>query len=180
MSSLQREQWKPIPEFPRYEVSNFGRVRFAGGVRANRWGEYIAPPKMLTCHPYEGYRKVSLYKGKKKFTRRVCRLVLMAFHGCPSGGQECNHKNGDRSDDRIENLEWVTKSENGLHRSRVLGNVPCKGERHPKARLTVGDVKFIREQNKAGVSQRALARQFETNQGHISAIVTRRIWRSVK
>lgn len=64
-----------------------------------------------------GYLTVSV----NNETLLVHRLVLMAFKGAPLAGQEANHLNGDKHDNRAENLEWTTRAGNELHAYRVLG-----------------------------------------------------------
>ena len=95
--------------YTRYEVSNLGRVRNAHTERVLR------PRKRRT-----GYLQVALYyKGKDKECD-VHNLVATAFVEGWREGLEVNHKNGVKTDNRAENLEWVTASENRQHASDVL------------------------------------------------------------
>jgi hypothetical protein len=100
------EYWADVDGEWGYEVSNLGRVRsFAGGE--------LKPWTLKT-----GYLQVKLHKRK---AYSVHRLVAKAF--CPGfrEGLFVNHKNGIRTDNRAENLEWVTHQQNLLHSYRVLG-----------------------------------------------------------
>jgi len=94
--------WKDIPGF-NYQINEFGEVR-------NRFGK-ILKPKIVK------YSCISLYLGNRKYYQcsNVGRLVLMAFVGIEEG-KECNHKDGNKLNNHISNLEWVTKSENCKHR----------------------------------------------------------------
>ena len=95
--------------YTRYEVSNQGRVRNA------HTGLVLRPRKVS-----HGYRKVTLcYKGQQKHCL-VHALVATAFVEGWREGLEVNHKNGVKTDNRAENLEWVTASENKQHASDVL------------------------------------------------------------
>ena len=95
--------------FTRYEVSNLGRVRNA------LTGLVLRPRKVS-----HGYRKVTLfYKGQQKHCY-VHNLVATAFVEGWREGLEVNHKNGVKTDNRAENLEWVTSSENHQHAHDVL------------------------------------------------------------
>lgn len=104
------EQWRDIPGYEgQFQVSNLGRLR---AVRV----------KLL--NPYKtrsGYLIGVLCIGNKKIRHGVHRFVAQAFLPNPDGKEQVNHKNGNKEDNRVENLEWVTCQENNLHRCRVLG-----------------------------------------------------------
>ena len=103
-------EWRPVVGLEeRYEVSNVGRIR-----RIMRDG----PPRLLkpVRHP-AGYLHVNLSDGgrRRRSHHLIHRLVATAFIGpCPEN-YECNHKNGDKTDNRVENLEWCSHKENMLH-----------------------------------------------------------------
>lgn len=94
-----------------YKVSNMGNVY---SYRLNR--------NMKLQDSTWGYYRVSLVKNGKKQCVCVHKLVAEAFIPNPENKEQVNHKNGDRKDNRVENLEWVTRSENVLHRYRVLNH----------------------------------------------------------
>ena len=93
------EIWKEIPSFERYQVSNMGNIR-----RGNK----LLTPGLDT----DGYRQVNLYMNKKRYTRKVYRLVLNAFSPNIENKPQIDHINRIRIDDRLENLRWATSSEN--------------------------------------------------------------------
>lgn len=98
------EIWKDVPGYEgQYQVSDQGRVR-------NSKGLVMSPNRLL-----HGYLTVHLYKGGKHTRRVHCvhRLVLHAFTGVD--GQEANHLNNDRADNRLQNLEWCTRAQNVAH-----------------------------------------------------------------
>ena len=104
---IEGEQWAPVAGFfGRYSVSNLGRVRsvWGDGFRIMRPG----------VRPY-GYRCAVLSDGARQVGRYVHRLVALAFVPAVEGKPEVNHKDGDASNNRADNLEWVTRRENMEH-----------------------------------------------------------------
>jgi hypothetical protein len=113
------EVWMPIDEFVGiYEVSNIGRIRSLA--RTDTDGN---KRQGLLLHPSltpKGYLKVSLWTSNNRAERYVHRLVASAFIANHDNKPEVNHKDGDTKNNHHLNLEWVTTSENGKHRARVL------------------------------------------------------------
>lgn len=126
MSQEHEEVWKPIPGFPHYEASSMGRVRMLTHYEKtrNRWGEMTRRRngRILSIRP--GQNPQYLDCCILNHPRAVHRMVAMAFHGVPDDDLEVNHINGIKTDNRPENLEWVTASENELHSYHVLGKTP--------------------------------------------------------
>ena len=112
------EIWKPVKEFPEdYEVSNKGRVRSKDRVRHCSNGNVLnLKCKILhqTVHATYLYR-IRLCVNKVKYSRSVHRLVAEAFIPNPENKPEVNHKDGNRLNNNLENLEWNTKEENMAH-----------------------------------------------------------------
>jgi hypothetical protein len=109
------EEWRDIAGFQgRYQVSNFGRVRSFAHDKLN--GRVMK----ITFYP-NGYPKVTLGKGGPQAL--VHRLVAEAFVDGDTSLQ-VNHKNGVRSDCRVENLEWLSCSDNHRHSYRELSRKP--------------------------------------------------------
>lgn len=124
MNEQTSEIWKPVYGHEgKYEVSSLGRVRsLTWGCFGNkRKTPYI---KKVWMEP-KGYLRAKIVNRKAHF---VHRLVIEAFHGPSQKGMECAHLNGIRHDNRIENLKWVTPSENQMH--RVLHGTSNRGERN--------------------------------------------------
>lgn len=116
------EIWRKTPLSEFYEVSNEGRVRsLSRTVKCgHRGGTRQIPGKLLKPHVLiqSGYKQVIL-EGRNK--QSVHRLVALAFVPGHTEGLVVNHKNGDRQDNRPENLEWVTQAENNSHAYKQLG-----------------------------------------------------------
>ena len=99
-----QEVWKPIKGFEGlYEVSNLGNVRNTNG--------RLRKPFLI----HQGYLMIDLFHNYKRTHARVNRLVAEAFIPNPDKKTEVNHKNGSKTDNRAENLEWTSKSENMIH-----------------------------------------------------------------
>lgn len=117
------EIWKDIEGFEgMYQISNHGRVksleRFVyckSKTNPNRIKECIRK----TGSDKDGYHIVSLKKSQKTYIRKIHRLVATAFIPNPDHKEEVNHINGDKQDNRIDNLEWATTKENSRHRTRT-------------------------------------------------------------
>ena len=104
------ENWKPIMGFDSYEVSDLGRVRsvFNGATRVLK----------LELHKQTGYLRATLSaRGTtgKQYHRKVHRLVALAFLENPENKPEVNHKDANKMNCSVGNLEWVTSSENTVH-----------------------------------------------------------------
>ena len=131
------EEWRDIVGCDgHYQVSNFGRIKsFKFGVE-----------KILKPHHGKGdYCRVSLYEnGKlKKFLVHV--LVAKAFLPNPNNLPVVNHIDNVHSNNRVENLQWVTYSENQIHAWQIGAQKPLYGAKHPLAKLTQEQADYIRE-----------------------------------
>jgi hypothetical protein len=125
------ERWAPVANFPLYSVSELGRVR------RDATGLVLKPSRQR-----QGYLSVKLYAGGQPKRVSVHRLVADAFIPAMPGRVFVNHIDGDKSNNAVLNLEWVTHSENIAHANRT-GLMPV-GERHRFAKLTENEVRFIR------------------------------------
>lgn len=103
------EEWRPVVGFADYYVSNLGRIQ------STKWTK---PRIMKLGRDPAGYPSVQLCVKNRIHVRRVHRLVAEAFYGPRPDGYECRHLNGDKADNRLENLQWGTQSENVLDRVR--------------------------------------------------------------
>lgn len=182
--TLPNEIWREIPGYEgRYAASNLGRVKsLKRSIPRNGGSTMICESRLLAAAPDPaGYPGVWLgYPGRRTF--KVHTLVAAAFLGpCPAG-QEVNHKNGDKSDSRLENLEYVTSSQNKYHAFQSGLSKPrgVKGEAHPSARLSEQDVLRIRQLRRVrGTSLAVLATKFGVSVTTISSIVHRETWRHI-
>jgi HNH endonuclease len=105
-----------------------------------------------------GYVYIGITVNGKRYTRLLHRLVARTFIPNPLNLPEVNHKDGDKTNNRVHNLEWVSSSENQLHSNRVLKNQI--GSKANGAKLKEGDVLTIKELLDSGVSQTEVAKMF--------------------
>jgi len=170
------EIWKDVIGYEGlYQVSNLGRVmRVAGGMGATP-GRILKP-----WLQNGGYLQVTLSANDRRKVLSVHRLVAEALLERPSPAHnEVNHKNGVKSDPRVENLEWVTRKQNLAHRETILG-ISSKGEANGLAKLADEDVIEIRELYATGkYTQVELGEMFQVSFATISDIVRRETWQHI-
>jgi predicted transcriptional regulator YheO len=117
---MQNEVWKPIQGFEGiYEVSNFGRIKSLSRIVIGGKGkmQQVTEKILANTTDKKGYLVVRLCDSvnKKSGTFKVHRLVASAFILNKGNKQQVNHINAVKSDNRVENLEWVTPQENIEH-----------------------------------------------------------------
>lgn len=173
MTTEHIEEWHPIPAVadPAIDIGKFYEVSSLGNVRS------IEGKQRTPSMNDRGYLVVTLsaFGWNKAF--RVHRLVAAAFISNPLGKPEINHLSGDKTDNRVTNLEWATSEENIEH-AVAMGLVPS-GAGHASSILTPAAVRDIREQRAAGVKRKVLAEQYGVSIDTIKAVLTRRIWKNV-
>lgn len=122
MENNEEEVWRIIVDDidfkDSYMVSNFGRIKSLKRKINSRYGNYkTLPEKILSLNKDKNthYVSITLSLGLKRYTRSIHRLVAKAFLDNPENKCCVNHKDHDRTNNNLSNLEWVTKSENALH-----------------------------------------------------------------
>jgi len=170
---IAEEEWRPIFEYEGvYEVSSLGRVKRVAGCNSSKSGS------IRKSHVgNNGYVVMNLSKNGSVKGFSEHRLVTRAFLGpCPDGMQ-VNHKNGIRHDNRLENLEYLTPSDNARHSFRVLGRKPTRllGKKNGRSKLSMSQVTEIRKKALEGISYKELAKEFGVAYVTVSHIVIGRI-----
>lgn len=150
------EEWRHL--FGHYYVSNLGRIKGRHSIRKTQYGT-------------GGYPIVHI-KGK---TYSIHRLVAKAFLPPDSGRPMVNHKDGNKSNNRVDNLEWCTKSENALHAYRL--GLMCAPKTKNNAKISVEQVREIRASNEPS---RVLSVRYGLGVNSIQNIRARRTWGDVE
>lgn len=136
------EEWKLIPGYGgHYDASSLGRVRVKDRIirkphsRTGGMVDYFYPGRVLTLNNGKrGYWHAHIGIAGKRISLAAHRAVLFAFVGEPKEGEEACHCNGDKSDNRVENLRWDSHYENNQDRKRH-GTYP-RGESHPMSKFS--------------------------------------------
>ena len=179
--------WTPIPNSDNYEVNRAGEVRRLpvtqrvtmkdGTVRFRPKAGRVLKPRKHN----QGYRFVSItmLDGTTK-QRTIHSLVMETFVGPRPNGLWINHKNGDKTDNRLENLEYCTASDNQRH-AVATGLAPKPPLRRGtdndhKCKLTEDQVRQIRADYTNGAGIARMARQYAVGESTIRHIVQRTSW----
>ncbi len=142
-----KERWKPVAKdgfSDYYEVSNLGNVRrISGPTYTGRYRE----GRILSPAISRGYKMVIMHAYGEKHFDAIHRLVANAFLTKPLGNKtayyfQVNHKNGNKLDNRLCNLQWCTPKENMRH--AVANGLTKIGERHANSKLTEANIREIR------------------------------------
>lgn len=171
------ERWLPVVGYEGwYEVSNQGRVRRMRPSE-NTWVGRV----LKLCPNTSGYIYVQLCRRGKVVQRAVHVVVAASWIGPRPRGAEVNHKNGIKTDCRVENLEYVTPSRNAKHAfENGLRSGDCiRGEKNHQTHLRDSDIREIRRRARAGVVQHQIAFEHQISDAAVSLIINRRTWRHV-
>lgn len=173
---MAMEKWKAIPGYRGvYLVSDHGNVK---RVKARK----KHPVKDGALSPYRGgrYPIIILHKGNRGLMKcfTVHNLVCKSFIGPRPKGKEVNHIDGDKNNNRLSNLEYISRAENIRH--AVNMNLFPKGSKSPVSKLTEKAVLMIRFMySKGSVTQADIGRLFKVSSDNVSLIVNRRTWKHV-
>jgi hypothetical protein len=155
----------PIEGHHNYSIGVDGRVFSTFS------GKYLKP-----CHDRRGYCYVKL-TGGKQFA--IHRLVASHFLPLVDGRPQVNHKDGDKDNNQLENLEWSTCQENIQHGWKIGLYHARNGDRVNTAKLTAEKVLSIRKRRLAGESAKLLAVEFGVDYSSIWNVTARKTWRHI-
>lgn len=164
MNARSQEEWRPIEGQP-YEVSDLGRLR-----RTTGWYSPMGKILKPRINRY-GYALVTLHSNNRRWSVCVHTLVAVAFHGPRPQGLEVNHKDGNKINNDVRNLEYVTRRENFLHafRTGLMASVVRIGpEKANEIRRVYATGRF---------TQKYLAKRYGVSQPSICRVVRGKTWK---
>lgn len=168
---MNEEEWRPFFDGA-YEVSSRGRVRRARPGRKTDTGRLMKLVKASN-----GYYSVGPTKGGRNVTMMVHALVAEAFLG-PPNGRHVNHRDGDKLNNDLSNLEYVTRKGNMEHAAAM--GLMVRGEQHPQSKLTDDGVRALRADRAGGLSFSKLAKKYGISIGTAYQAAMGRHWRHVQ
>lgn len=121
---MEEEIWKDIKGYEGlYQASNFGRIKRLEALLPDKNGnKHYSPEKILKPWKHKsGYQLIGLNKYGCRKAKLIHRIIAEAFIENPHDKPQINHKDGDKTNNCVSNLEWVTNSENQRHKIYTLG-----------------------------------------------------------
>jgi len=167
--SIPESEFKTIPGFENYEASIFGEIR-------NKKSGRILSSVLSGGNDDSRYPAVSLYKDGNTTTQYVHRLVALTHINNPENKPQVNHIDGNKENNDISNLEWVTAQENIQHSHDNNLNNTVKGEDHHGAKLSSKQVLLIRKRRSTGETYGSIAESVGMAQSTIHAICSGKSW----
>jgi hypothetical protein len=174
------EIWKDIKGYEGlYQVSNLSRIKSLSRKQKNRYTYFFTKEMIVNPHlSYQGYLMFDLRRDNKRKCVYLHRIVALHFIPVVENKPTINHKNGIKTDNRIQNLEWCTQKENVHHACKNNLMNPVKGSNHYRTSLKEEDVIKIREESKDH-SQKYLSIKYKVSRDTIKFILSRRTWKHI-
>lgn len=170
------EEWRGVKGFPNYEVSNLGNVRSID--HYDRMGRFQKGRILKQCFDGRGnYLHVQLSRGDKAIPQNVHRLVAIAFLENPDSLPEVNHKDEDKANNAVSNLEWCTHIYNNNYGSKKSAS---RGENNPQNKFSAEAADFIKKNHifcGGTMRNKELAEMFGMSPTHVCAIAHGRRWK---
>jgi len=178
---MKLEQWKDIINYEGfYKISNFGNVKSVDRyVNSKNGSKSLKIGRIKKAGVTNGYRVVLLSKFNKEKGFGVHRLVAMHFIENIKNKPEVNHKDGNRLNNHVDNLEWCTSSENSKHSYENKLQISRKGSDHHNAKISEKDVLEILKISSSGFCKKELAKRYNLSYGSIVRISNRSTWKHV-
>ena len=163
---METEIWKSHPDIVGIEVSSLGNVRTLDRVVPRKNGTYHTKGRVLKqSNGSNGYLQVSVKVDGKSTSKRVNRLVAQTFLPNPNNLPQVNHRDCDKTNNKVENLEFCTASYNAKYRDKFgISNAELKGHPLFAINLDTLEVSHFRSQGEA-------SRELGVNRPDINKVV---------
>lgn len=172
------EIWKDISDYEGvYQVSNMGRIKSLR--RLDSIGKSRKERLLISIPNAEGYIRTELNKNGKRHTFSTHRLVAKAFLANPANKPQINHIDGNKSNNKVHNLEWCTGSENVSHALKLGLLIPLSGEQVGTHKLSKKEAKEVENLKDKGFSQKAIGKMFNISGSNVSRIHSNKCWVNV-
>lgn len=178
---VNTEKWKNIKGYEGiYQVSNLGRIKSLERMEKYKNTQRKRKEKILKGINLNGYIRIGLLKNKKYKNFLVHRLVATTFIPNPNNFKEINHKDGNKQNNEISNLEWCTRSENVKHAYNTKLKEGRKGTKNGRAKFTTKEIEEIRNVYKykdKNCNTYRIAEKYNVSEPTILNIIKGKTWR---
>lgn len=177
----EKEIWKDIPNYEGYyQISSFGRVKSLERVIiTNTKKKQVVKECIRKNVLIKGYCRVVFLNKQKRQNMPVHRLVAISFIENSLNKKYVNHIDGNKQNNNVSNLEWVTASENTTHSYRLGLNYKTMTENHHSAKLKNRDIPNIIKLSKNGIKQTEIAIIYKVSPSVINSIIRGRNWKHI-
>jgi tRNA nucleotidyltransferase/poly(A) polymerase len=174
-----KEIWKDIENFEGlYQVSNLGNIKSLSREVPNGKSTMFTKQKVLSPRNHSaGYYQICLCNNGENSYKYIHRLVAKAFIPNPENKPTVNHKDGNKKNNYVGNLEWATYPENKIHAFETGISIPTHGQQVWNSILKESDISTIKDLNKDGYNQREIADKYGVNKSVISRILSGDDWK---
>lgn len=167
-------KWKPVKNFETfYSVSDTGEIKSL--IRKNGMGSR-KEERILKPNFKKGYVGFALGKNNKMFHFLAHRIVATAFIPNPKKFPQVNHKNGNKHDNRVRNLEWCDHKYNATHAKE--NGLTAHGEKNINAKLSRREALAIRKLHPR-ITAKELSKIFEIAESQTFKIINRTAWKNI-
>jgi hypothetical protein len=181
MAEFNTEEWRDIPNYEGcYQVSNLGRVKSLQRivVRNNGTSCTVQEKSLKLYFNKQRYHVVSLFRCGKRVGAKVHRLVAVVFLGFHSD-KVVNHKDGNKINNQLSNLEWITQKENVIH-ARDTGLLkPQKNENNGRAKLKEFQVLDIRKMKSENMKLKDISKKYSIGMSQLARIISGESWGNI-
>lgn len=177
---IKNNEFIDIPNVDGYQINKLGQVLSLPKERRGGQGVYMSKSKLLNISVSRfGYKYVSLKTNGKMKHISIHRLLAIIFIPNPQNYPIINHKDGNKDNNSLDNLEWCTYKQNNDHAIQCGLARRAVGVNAPKAKLKPEDIPKIIEMRSKGTSYAEIGRKYNVAAGSIKAICVGKTWKSI-